>query len=507
MRFSVVCILPLAASDSRLFFGTTARVPSTTGQGSLGAPGYAVAQGVHFQDPQGWVYAQDVQSLRLPPQLATRLAPEPYRVVRPSAGHESSQHIGLLVGCATFFLATLRPTRPRVALAAVEGTATAASGTWDLSQLKSRLAMLAVSLARTAWAIRLLAKFLPKKISLTLTGVFESYINAMTKSVGDRKLATALAVRTYRNMMMSYAIQMGEKYEFPSYHKAIKEPFNYDDLSKDYFGKLINYKNSRVRWPERWEAIKDQLSRGENVVLLANHQSEADACFIPLLTETTYPGLGDGVIYVAGDRVVEDYLAKPFSMGRNLLCVYSKKHINSIPALRSIKMRKNIATIKEMERLFKEGGHIIWIAPAGGRDRPDDAGALLPDAWDPDSVELLRKVSSKAGAKPTHFYPLAMATAKVLPPPASVGGAIGEVRSVDYCGIGLSLAEEVDVSEDSAAYAGIDVTDDGARKAALAKFAYDKVVEEYLAIETCMTDAVAEISHSFSPSPPAYLVH
>ena len=39
------------------------------------------------------------------------------------------------------------------------------SGTWDLSQLKSRLAIFAVSLARTAWAIRLLAKFLPKKVT------------------------------------------------------------------------------------------------------------------------------------------------------------------------------------------------------------------------------------------------------------------------------------------------------------------------------------------------------
>ena len=40
-------------------------------------------------------------------------------------------------------------------------------------------------------------------------------------------------------------------------------------------------------------------------------------------------------------------------------------------------MRKNIATIKEMERLMKEGGNIIWIAPSGGRDRPDEAGGYV----------------------------------------------------------------------------------------------------------------------------------
>jgi glycerol-3-phosphate O-acyltransferase len=378
-------------------------------------------------------------------------------------------------------------------------------GSWDWSPLKSKLAKFAVfSLARTAWAIRLIAKFLPRKISYTLLGVFDSYIDAMTKSVGDRNKATSMTVRTFQKMMMSYAIQMGDKYDFPSYHEAIKEPFNYYDLCRDYFGKLINFKHSRVRWPERWDAIVDQLARGENVVLLANHQSEADAAFIPLLTEISHPGLGDRIIYVAGDRVIDDTLAKPFSMGRNLLCVYSKKHINNVPALRSVKMRKNIATIKEMERLMKEGGNIIWIAPSGGRDRPDAAGVLLPDAWDPDSVELLRKVSSKAGAKPTHFYPLAMATANILPPPPTLEKDLGEVRSVDYCGIGLSLAEELDVSPESPAYEGVDVNDDAARKAALAKFAHGRVVEEYMVIEKCMTDDVGEIDHSFVPLAPAF---
>ncbi len=30
---------------------------------------------------------------------------------------------------------------------------------------------------------------------------------------------------------------------------------------------------------------------------------------------------------MAGDRVITDLLAKPFSMGKNLLCVNSKKHM------------------------------------------------------------------------------------------------------------------------------------------------------------------------------------
>ena len=66
--------------------------------------------------------------------------------------------------------------------------------------------------------------------------------------------------------------------------------------------------------------------------------------------------------YVAGDRVITDLLAKPFSMGKNLLCVNSKKHMvlsfrvniqllsyfnkDDIPELKATKMKQNLATIK-----------------------------------------------------------------------------------------------------------------------------------------------------------------
>ena len=35
------------------------------------------------------------------------------------------------------------------------------------------------------------------------------------------------------------------------------------------------------------------------------------------------------MIMVAGDRVTTDVVAVPFSKGRNLLCIFSKKHIEN----------------------------------------------------------------------------------------------------------------------------------------------------------------------------------
>jgi hypothetical protein len=46
-------------------------------------------------------------------------------------------------------------------------------------------------------------------------------------------------------------------------------------------------------------------------------------------------------LIIAGDRVVTDPLSKPFSMGRNLFCVHSKKHMDDIPELKAQKMETN----------------------------------------------------------------------------------------------------------------------------------------------------------------------
>jgi glycerol-3-phosphate O-acyltransferase len=115
--------------------------------------------------------------------------------------------------------------------------------------------------------------------------------------------------------------------------------------------------------------IQEQLAAGENVVLLANHQTEADPGVFAHMLAASHPSLATDVIYVAGDRVVTDALCKPFSMGRNLFCVHSKKHLDDVPELKASKMETNRKTLVAMQRAFNAGGTLVWIAPSGGRDR------------------------------------------------------------------------------------------------------------------------------------------
>ena len=89
------------------------------------------------------------------------------------------------------------------------------------------------------------------------------------------------------------------------------------------------------------------------------------------------------MIIVAGHRVVSDPLAIPFSMGRNLLCIYSKKYFESDPAAKADKLQHNQRTMKKMLQLLSEGGKCIYVAPSGGRDRPGAAGNPRRSSWPP----------------------------------------------------------------------------------------------------------------------------
>jgi len=86
---------------------------------------------------------------------------------------------------------------------------------------------------------------------------------------------------------------------------------------------------------------------------VANHQTEIDPQFISLLLEKEYSKLAKDMIFVAGDRVILDQLAIPASMGRNLLCIYSKKHIHNPPDLMETKRLHNKKTMGLMSETSK----------------------------------------------------------------------------------------------------------------------------------------------------------
>jgi len=330
----------------------------------------------------------------------------------------------------------------------------------------------------------------PTKYQTTFIELFDSYRTQLAiKHSGDNEKALKEAVQIFKVLVRAYARQLDNPHEFASTHYSVRSPFDYYYMAQAYVGALIDYDRSIVGGIKNFDTAKAQIDAGENVVLFANHQSEADAAFLTLMTEESHPGFGYSCRYVAGDRVVNDLMAKPFSMGRNLFCINSKKHINDVPELRSAKMKQNIKTVKEMEQKLKEGGQLIWIAPHGGRDRRAADGTLVPGEFDKDAVALMTKLALKAGAggTKTHFYPFSMATYDLMPPPSGLEKSLGEKRVVNYTGCGIALAEEIDLSPEAVkarAGAKADLEKDELA-VETAKQVYDAVCKLYTTIEGC----------------------
>ena len=232
--------------------------------------------------------------------------------------------------------------------------------------------------------------------------------------------------------------QIEKPFRFEPYHKQVLSPVNHYRFGVEFVRPLIDMNRSSLQGEAYLQEISEKLKNQENVVFLANHQVEADPQAISILLEKNYPELAQNTIFVAGERVIIDPFAIPFSMGCNLLCIYSKRYIDHPAELKTKKQLHNKKTMELMSELLCEGGHSIYVAPSGGRDRINNKGEINVSPFDPSSIELFYLMAQKA-SKPTSFYPMALYTYDLLPPPDDIQIEIGEERKTKRCGIHLSI--------------------------------------------------------------------
>lgn len=232
-------------------------------------------------------------------------------------------------------------------------------------------------------------------------------------------------------------------YCFEPFHLKIRSPFDYYRFGLDFIRPLVDTEHSQVLGLGVLDTICQQLKKGDNAVLLANHQTETDPQIISILLEKTHPEIAEKIIYVAGERVVTDPLAIPFSMGCNLLCIYSKRYIDHPAELKEKKLLHNKHTMERMRKLLEEGGKIIYVAPSGGRDRKNGEGTIDVAPFDPQSIEMFYLMAKKAKT-PTHFYPFSLSTYDIMPPPETVQKELGETRCAKYSPAHLAFAPAFD---------------------------------------------------------------
>ena len=281
---------------------------------------------------------------------------------------------------------------------------------------------------------------IPQKYDLILKDFFNSYLAVLDSSGQDSKKALSI----FDMFFDLITEQIKKPFAFEPYHKRIRKPFDYYAFGLNFIRPLIDLPHSTILGRDSLSTIAQQLGQGENVILFANHQIEADPQVISILLEKIYPKIGEEMIFVAGSRVISDPFAIPFSMGCNLLCIHSKKYIDNPPDLKHEKQLHNKRTMEKMVQLLHEGGHAIYVAPSGGRDRANKQGIIELAPFDPQSVEMVYLMAKKA-KKPTHFYTLALSTYHILPPPETTKIELGETRISRGGAVHIAFSEEVDM--------------------------------------------------------------
>lgn len=266
-----------------------------------------------------------------------------------------------------------------------------------------------------------------------ITGIFDRFLSrmrALSKNPKEDEPLFAFFEQEFRK-------QLADPYLFPPYHERIP---GLTQFGKNFIRSSLDEKNSKVLGKERLKDIESAVKRGENVIFFSNHQIEPDPQILQILLGNIAGDWLDEMIFVAGDRVTKDPIAIPLSMGCNLLCIYSKKYIDTPKEMKEQKLLHNKKTLKRMEELLATGGKMIYVAPSGGRDRKNPDGSLQPAPFDPNSIELFLLISTIAKTS-THFYPLALYTYDRLPPPDSTQIELGEERVPSYGPAHIAIGE------------------------------------------------------------------
>ncbi len=277
-----------------------------------------------------------------------------------------------------------------------------------------------------------------EKIAQILRIFYQDYLLSVSTSNNSSEFVEEIFM-TYLERVKE---QIAEPFKFSPYHAALFEPFDYYQFGVNFMKPLVEKEFSTVRGKKYLQEALHYREVGENVIFFANHQIEADPIALSILLDEKWENLAKNMIFVAGERVLIDPLAAPFSMGRNLLCIYSKRYMDIPPEKRVEKQLHNHKTMEKMASLLQEGGKVIYVAPSGGRDRANKEGVVEIAPLDPQSIHMFHLMARKAGNS-THFYPMALSTYRLLPPPAAVQTEIGETRRAQRAPIHVGIGPEL----------------------------------------------------------------
>lgn len=283
---------------------------------------------------------------------------------------------------------------------------------------------------------------LPSKITKIVEDFYDDYASS-SKSI-------EVSPKEFHDIWSTYIdeliVNFVRPYKFESYHKCVRKPFDYFKWGNEFMNNLIITTESRMVGSPNLDEIEKIISSGENVVILSNHQTEADPQVISYFFEKHgHADLGEKLTFVAGHKVTSDPFCIPFSKGRNLVCIHSTKYKNAATPEENARIQEqNLQSMQAMGSLFAGGGRVFWVAPSGGRDRPDPAtGKYVVAPFASKVLDMFRILSMQSGKK-MHFFPMAMFTHELIPPPETRSNGLFEKRTAKRARVSIDLLNNME---------------------------------------------------------------
>jgi len=298
------------------------------------------------------------------------------------------------------------------------------------------------------------------EVAEVLRQLYQNYLDATASNGVSREMADELMTQ----FLEQFLALLQNPPQFGLFHRRVVAPFDYTTFALAFTRALVKREQSHLLGEGSLRQMMGQLGARHNVILFANHQVELDTQLLQLMLTPYCADLAKEMVFVAGHRVTSDPMAVPFSLGTNLICVYSKRHIDAVPELRLQRTEHNVQSMQRLLELLQEGGFWLYVAPSGGRDRPNAQGVVEVAPFDAKSIEMFRMMAERAGV-PTHYYPLALDTYELLPPPDQVVKVLGEMRVMRTTGVGVAFGEELSM-EPEADWKGLDRAEIRERRAA-----------------------------------------
>jgi len=295
---------------------------------------------------------------------------------------------------------------------------------------------------------RALYDIIGDKIKAKIPPGFDSLIGNFFDDYKSSNYAAKMSPESFQTNIVTFLSEVqratADPFKFSSFHTAIRQPFDYYKWGNDFLRPLVILEQSKVEGLQNAEKIAQLIAKGDNVIIMSNHQTEADPQVISILLELHgLSAIAEKIIFIAGHKVTTDPVAIPFSMGRNLLCIHSKKHIKNPPEKIAEKQAQNLESMKALGSLTSQGGSVFWVAPSGGRDRPDESGAFVVAPFDVKALDMFKLIAMQSN-KPMHFFPMAMYSHQLVPPPKGVSSDVGEERSAKRGAVSMTILEEMD---------------------------------------------------------------